>query len=283
MITVDVNSIIGELVFTKSQINDLRELTAKSYADEAYTNTVQLAQERLATSKFDYINALSVRRENRFTYALVLEGVFPLMLENGASSFDMKDGFSRSDKIKTTKSGGWYLTIPFIFRTTSANPASGQKGQILPRSIYDLIRNSPAKKFDLGNFTISILKGDQIPLRYQPGAIKEMSNKVDQYIPKSSIYAGLQRKQNKETGQSGYNTFRRVSSNSDPNSWIHPGITAYKLMDEALNNIDRDDLGDLILQKFLGDSEAVSQVPQELANESATAYTKTLGNINTAL
>ena len=37
-----------------------------------------------------------------------------------------------------------------------------------------------------------------------------------------------------------FNTFRRVSDSSDPNSWINQGITAYKLAEKAMQNFDKD-------------------------------------------
>ena len=40
--------------------------------------------------------------------------------------------------------------------------------------------------------------------------------------------------------QSMFNTFRRVSDNSDPNSWVNQGITAYKLAEKAMQNFDKD-------------------------------------------
>lgn len=245
-IKIDISEAVNLFSLDKTEVDSLRELTVISFVTEAYNNTVELAQKQLNQSRNEYISALHIVKEDQFTYSLQLSGSkLASMVEMGIPSFDMKIGFRNSLKAKPTKSGGWYLIIPFQFRTTAANPISGNPGALLPRRIYDLIRNSPDVTKDAGPTTVvSILKNQSIPQRYQPqsaSVINQLANTAESYIPKSSIYAGLVRTQDITTGKSTYNTFRAVSNNSDPMSWIHPGIKAYNLMDQAFAMTDQEE------------------------------------------
>lgn len=288
MIELDINSLVQNLELTKNELDEVRELVVKAYVDEAYLNTTSLAREKLGSSRGAYLDALNIRQIDRFTWELVLDSTNnPLagMIENGASSFDMKVNFARSGKKKMTKSGGWYLTIPLLFRTTNAKEKSGAPGQILPCSIYDLIRNSPSTTKEVDDKTVSTLSGDDIPKRYQPGQLmmKQLNRTADQYMPKNSIYAGLIRNKDNASGKSTYNTFRKVSSNSDPKSWIHPGIPAYNLMDQAANSVDQLDIAETALQKYFPSETINVRIYGKLALDMNMSYNKMLGEMNTAI
>ena len=63
-----------------------------------------------------------------------------------------------------------------------------------------------------------------------------------EYKHKSSIFEGLTKRSaayNKVV-QNTYGTFRRASENSDPDSWIHRGIKAYNLAEQAIKQTDVD-------------------------------------------
>jgi hypothetical protein len=283
MIAIDIQGMLGDLQVTKSELDQIRELVIKAYVEEVYDNTVALATAKLATSKFEYVGALSVRKENRFTYSLVLDGSkLAGMIENGCGPFDMKVGFARSSKVVYT-SKGWYLTIPMLFRSSSTVANSGEPGQILPRAIYDLIRNAPTTIRDLGDTVVSTLAGKDIPASYQPSALAALNSTADKYIPKNSIYAGLIRKQDKASGQSSYNTFRRVSSNSDPRAWIHPGIPAYNFMDQAAAQTDNIDIAETALQKFFPQTTLNVKIHGKLALELNASYNKMLTEMTEAI
>jgi hypothetical protein len=249
MINIDFSSVLAEFQYTPEEVRLLRQIAVKVYVEDAYANMVELANKRLGKSRGSYLGGLTIQKESEFIYNIVLKGKFPNMLEQGATPFDMKAGFSKSSKVKFTKNGGWYITIPMLFKTTAASQSSGEAGQILPRKIYDLIRNSPSTIKQVGNNTISTLQNGDIPNRYQP-TLANMNRTADQYLPKSSIYAGLIRKQDNTTGKSAYNTFRRISNNSDPKSWMHPGIQAYNLMDEAMKQVDQKQVLDKALDEL---------------------------------
>lgn len=142
-----------------------------------------------------------------FSGAVQLQGKFPNMLEQGFSSFDMKVGFSKSDKKITKKNGGWYLTIPIRHST----PGSFMYGKAMPKDIYGV-----AKQLDNGGKISQPGLGDKSWTGYQR---------------KHKTYDGLTRiiKSYQNTKQSQYFTFRRVSDKSDTNSWMHPGFSGVKV------------------------------------------------------
>lgn len=147
-----------------------------------------------------------------FAGAVVLTGKLPNMLESGFPAFDEKVGFSKSSKRHTTKNGGWYLTIPLRHST----PNSFMYGPPMSSQIY-----SQAK---------ALANGQR--LKIQGGQKTSWKG----YVHKNNIYDGLTRivksYSNSNKKQSQYFTFRRVSNNSDPNSWWHRGFRGVKIADQ---------------------------------------------------
>lgn len=147
-----------------------------------------------------------------FAGAVRLNGKFPNMLENGFPAFDMKVGFSKSNRIKTKKNGGWYLTIPIRHST----PNSYLFGKPMSKDVYGV-----AKKL-----------GHMESARFKGAGDKSWNG----YQHKSNIYDGLTRiiKSYQKATQSQYMTFRRVSDNSDPASWHHPGFSGVKVAEKIM-------------------------------------------------
>lgn len=176
-----------------------------------YNNWVQLAQDNLNSRRHDYIKAIKSTypyNNNPLVSVLELSSKYASMIENGSPSFDMKKGFYNSDK-KTLTLSGWYLTIPFRHGT----PNTFQYGTPLPDDVYSLAKKlSPGEKLSFD--TVSTF------------------NTTSGYQHKSNIYDNLTKITHsyKNTTQSQYITFRRVSNNSDKSSWIHPGFKPIKLI-----------------------------------------------------
>lgn len=165
------------------------------------------AQNRLNSTRPQYLQGLQWDSEvypydNAFTGAVVLKGKFPNMLETGFSAFDIKVGFSKSEKKIVKKDGGWYLTIPMRHST----PGSFMYGKSMPRDVYGVAKRLAHKE----------------SLSY-PG---QGDTSWTGYQRKHKTYDGLTRivKSYQKATQSQYMTFRRVSNNSDPLSWWHPGF-----------------------------------------------------------
>ena len=122
----------------------------------------------------------------------------------------------------------------------SAGGESTAFAGVMPKAIHAATKQLSGKPLQMG----------QIPERFQipksqalRGRINEISN-----LPKNertSIYAGM-----KKT-QGGYMTFRRVSLNSDPDAFIHPGFKEANLAQKALDSIDIGSLMENVIDDFL--------------------------------
>lgn len=200
------------------------------------------------------MDGLLVVDEGLFKGAIVLTGRLNNMLENGVGAFDMKKGFqgNPNGKLKTTKDGGWYLTIPFRMASAGALGESEAFSSVLPDEVYQIaktLKGTSARQTEPEKgkvFSGTSLKSSDLPSKYQiPKSRAGVSNietqkTFDEYVHKTSIYVGLVRNEKtyEKATQGSYVTFRRVSSKSDPSSWINRGIVAYNLADKAIKNLD---------------------------------------------
>lgn len=185
--------------------------------------------------------------EGKFTGAVILNGSLPNMLESGASAFDIKVGLLSSSKVKFDAEGKPYITVPFRFSTPSAVGESEVFSAKMPVEIYNIVKDRDANiQSGMGKRSTGISLSDlkQVPeFLSKPKVRPEIVNAdatFKQYENKSSIYEGLSKLQDSVTGQNTYGSFRRVSQNSDPDSWIHSGLTARKIADAALSKFDVD-------------------------------------------
>lgn len=181
------------------------------------------AQRKLKSSRPLYLQGLSFDSviypyDSPFSGAVMLKGTLPNMLEKGFSAFDLKIGFGKSRRITKTKSGGWYLTIPYRHST----PGSFMYGQSMSKDVYGVVKKLNPYKSGLGNTTLS-----------WPGA---GDTSWTGYQHKTNKYNGMVRivKSYQKTTQSQYMTFRKVSNNSDPMSWWHPGYNGVKIAESLM-------------------------------------------------
>ncbi len=262
-IEIDLSGLKGQLGLTNQVIDQLTEICVKAVTAAIYTKWESLAKTELHSTLPAYLQNLNVIDKGRFAKQIILTGVLPEMVENGASAFDLKDGFSKSKWVKYTvpvynakgkvvsPGGDWYLTIPFRQGTPGIVGQAGFANE-MPQEIYDLMVHRASN---------TPLKISEIPSPYDVPqsreAIYEKGKLVyDSYEHKSSIYEGLIKKTAAygKTTQNTYISFRRAGANSDPLSWIHRGIQAYHLSDKAVEQTDVDTLVENEVYKFLDDT-----------------------------
>ena len=197
---------IDEILLEFSQ--DFQAKILEQYSKEIEKNWIDLANKNLNRTRKQYIEGIKVDTTSDYKLSLSLEGDLPNMIESGTPKYDMKPGFAQSAKKKISKTGSWYLIIPFQYATKQ-----NQSGKsVMPRSVYEAIRKSKTKSLKT------------LPPKYS-GVSK---NKVTGVQHKAPIYQGIQKRGNS------YMNFRVVSQKSDPNSWIHPGLKAENLLDKAI-------------------------------------------------
>lgn len=262
-ISFDVSEVANEFNLDRSQIEQISNSASKALTIEIHRNWVEAAKRELKSTRSSYMNGLLIAEEGIFTNTITLTGTLNNMIENGVGAFDMKTGFMKSSKVKYTKTGGWYITIPFRFATPDALGENEAFAGVMPQEIYDLVRNFEPAKTDVGGASKGgqSLKAGDIPSQFQApkarnSVINDVINKTfDSYTHKSSIFEGMQKSQKTYQGasQGSYNTFRRVGNNSDPMAWIHSGLPQRNLSQQAIQNTDVDMIIDNTVDKILSE------------------------------
>lgn len=192
----------------------------------------------LDSTRMDYLRAMSFERvsdgEAVFELKYSKDNPIPVMIEDGASPFDMKQGFKAYPKRRQKADGGWYMTVPFRHATSQVVVSTHSFSSTLPKEVEKLAKIS-----------LSPLKRSQLPISHQTPSrrpeINRLGIKIPEYQHKAPKYEGLQRKNISSTvneNRGGYFTFRRVSDKSDPNSWWHKGFDAHKFMEKAVNKMN---------------------------------------------
>lgn len=176
-----------------SHIGDVSNETVVKMTTAIKNAWAEEAKSRLRTTASSYIKGLrsSINMGGGSTRGEVyLEGDWANKLEHGFPSYDMKPVFQRSSKKKVSEqSGQWYMHVPFRHTTPAA---TGRQGSRMTNSIYRQARKLP-----------------------QWGRISATGTKYDgmQKVPESST-----------SSRSAYMTWRTVSENSNPTSFVHPGF-----------------------------------------------------------
>lgn len=247
-ILIDLSGLQAQFGLAADTIDTLTETCVNAVAAAVYANWEALAKQKLNSTLPEYTQNLIKVDKGRFAKQIVLTGVLPNMIEQGASAFDMKEGFKKSQKVKYTipvynkkgmqvyKGGDWYLTIPFRIGTPGTLGQAGFTGE-MPQEIYDIMRKRASGK----GLTVSeIPSPHDIPK--SRAAIEATPNnpRYGEYIHRNSIYEGMTKRtaQYGKTSQNTYGSFRRAGANSDPLSWIHKGIKPYRLSEEAVEKTD---------------------------------------------
>jgi len=246
-IHIDLKELEQEFSFTDEQSKQFVQSVVSNIAAMFANNLQSQAQQQLRSSRNRYLRSIQTFSDQPGHAAVVLSMADPLvaMIEEGANPFDMKIGFLASPKAKISKKGSVYLTIPFRWATPNAIGESEVFAFKLPEEIHQIVKKK--------SFTIPVVGGgiksagltvQEIPEMYrvQTGrqTIKNSTGATlfEAYQHRSNIYAGISKYQDDVTGQNTYKSFRRVSENSDPDAFIHPGIKKYNLFQEALNNME---------------------------------------------
>ena len=262
-INIDVQDTINEFALSESQVTSMCNAASEALVLEIQRNWIEAAKRELHSTRNNYIKGLIVKNEGVGNNSITLVGPLNNMLEDGAEGFDMKANFMKSAKVKFTKSGNWYLTIPFRFATPGASGEGESFDDVMPQEIYDIVKDKTPQITDGGEAVQSGsgLKYNEIPVQFQAPTTRESVtiqsiNKVfDAYTSKTALYEGLVRNQKsyEEATQGTYGTFRRVSEYSSPRSWIFPGLTARNLADQAISNTDEDIIVNNVVDKILSE------------------------------
>ncbi|HMV01704.1 MAG TPA: hypothetical protein PLJ37_01130 [Chitinophagales bacterium] len=192
-------------------------------AQATYSEGIRLAQQRLKTSKQDYIRSLNLYDIGNNIYIISLTGDQANYIENGWQSFDQKPGLLNGPKAKVSKKGTIYNTIPFTHNPYSKAPLN-EKGTQLRSDLLKVIKANNLDKI-IQDATGSPRQG--IVARLKNTGVRNLEGLVK-----------IQKTYDKAT-QSKYISFRRVSENSPNSSWIHPGYAGAHIFDDLEKYIDQ--------------------------------------------
>jgi hypothetical protein len=245
-IFLDLRDVAAEFNLSRGQVEGMLNYSVKEVTAEFARQWDAEARQKLNSTRQLFSQSLVVVDTGKLKGAVMLLGKFANALEDGEGAYDMKPGFAASPKrhIVHRKDGstGWYITIPFRFATPSALGESSVFTSRMPEQVYAVAKSQPTS-LPIGGGTRSAgLTVSQLPQGYnQPASRPGVSNvprsqTFDEYTHKTSIFAGIQKVKDSETGQNRYVSFRRVSDLSDPNAFVHPGILAGKFAEKALNS-----------------------------------------------
>jgi len=207
-ITIDLSEVIKEFTILSDHESEFSSFILDKITQEIAFKWEDLVGKELHSTRNEYKKAMAFEKiddRNAVFTLLPTESNLALSIEDGKSSFDMKEGFAKSQKRHQKEDGGWYLTIPYRFATTEALAESMVFANQMPKPIQNI-----AKQNDGAPITPS-----QLPKEYQVLGVNPTSG----YKHKTSIYVGLKRNQLPNENRGVYNTFRRVSDNTDEGAW----------------------------------------------------------------
>lgn len=247
-IIIDLSGLQSQFGLSASVTDQLTETCVNAVTAAIYANWEALAKKELHSTLPEYLQNLIKVDKGRFEKQIVLTGILPNMVEQGASPFDIKEGFKKSTKVKYTipiynksgkqiyKGGDWYLTVPFRIGVPGTLGQAGFSGQ-MPQEIYNIMRKRAS---GVGLKISEIPEPYNIPKSRAAIEATPTTPYYSEYKHKNSIYEGLtkRRAQYSKTSQNTYGTFRRAGANSDPLSWIHKGIKPYKLAEKAIQETE---------------------------------------------
>lgn len=231
LITFDTQSLTNDLLLSQDQVKNLIDFSIKEITASFAQAWEKTANTTLHSAREKYVNSIIVVDEGYAKGAVVLVGDFVNGLEEGIPEHDMKSDFLNGPNAKTGKNGKKYNTIPFKFGAPTSIE-SNFNGGLLPPEIHAIVKKKPAN--------VPLVK-DELPQKWKEPAkssVKSESSKFKQYTHKSSIFEGVSRTQDEKTGQNSYKSFRRVSENSDPNSWIYPAVEGKHLAEATLQDFN---------------------------------------------
>jgi hypothetical protein len=248
-IIIDTRSMMEQFDgLTAGNVEAMLDRVAKGLAVSFVQQLTMKAQQELKRTRQRYIRNIKLVDSGRMEGTVLLDyskDKLVEMIEEGHAAFDMKDAMLASPKARTGKNGKKYLTIPFRWGVPGTIGESDNFTFVMPAEIHKAVKAKPFTVQTAGyGMNTTGLKFSEIPTQFQKNnvrpAIKGEDGKIlfAQYESKSPVHQGIFKQMDAATGQNTYRSFRRVSENSDPEAFIHPGIKQYNLIQKTLGTFN---------------------------------------------
>lgn len=227
-IQVDVEAIADTLNLVKEEIEQAVNDSVQKLASATHARVIELAQEKLHTTRDKYLEALSFEEIVSGVYVVSLDLDKAGWIEEGKSSGSMLDDLLR-DGAKTSKDGNRYKAIPFEHSKAPSQMNDKAKKYLSNIKAELKRRGLPYKKLELGpdgSPRIGKLHQFNIKSTYPSAKAK---------TPTLHGLAVYQHKDEK-TGKVRRDimTFRIASDKHKAEGlWFHPGIEPKKFLDQA--------------------------------------------------
>ncbi len=224
---IDAEALAATLKEFKEEAEKAIEEGVKNLAAMTHAKTIELANEKLKTTKKLYTDNLSFQEAAPGVWVVALDEP-ALWIEEGRKQGDMTEDLLRKGA-HTAKDGSRYKAIPFDHGKPSSQQSDFSKGLVAQIKSALKKANIPYKKLELdrsGSPRLGKLHTLNIASPFPS------SRASHQALAGLNIY---QTKTAKGNVRRDIVTFRVVSSKHKGSKWIHPGREASKFMDEALS------------------------------------------------
>jgi hypothetical protein len=230
---------------------EFMETVLDDVAALARAKWIKLAQQKLSSSKRDYIDGIQAVSGSGGERQIVLAGVLPNMVERGIDAYDMRETLLGEGKGKRAADGSRYRAIPFRHSTPGGRGQAGaemgsQYGPApeLSRALRGRMEGMSSDR--LGKAIYDQAKKLRGGRRLGRRTMVQVPGQGQMAVPKlaphhsTDIFAGMQRsrKTYARATQSKYTTFRTISDKTTE-GWIHPGITGRGLAAEVEQHTER--------------------------------------------
>lgn len=235
-LNVDLSEVINEFSFSNEETKSMSKMLLDRLSDAYMYHWGRVVGKELKSTRKDYMAGMDVVRGDMQT-TFILSGKnrskLALMIEEGASPFDIKVGMEKSPKRHMSASGGWYITVPMRQATPEALGESTIFAGKMPQRVYEVAKSNAGAP----------VKYEQLPAENQGlgyrAEIKTEQKIIPRYEHKTPIYQGLQKRTTRKSYEQ-YMTFRRISDKSDQNSWMHKGFNPHKFMEKAMSELEKE-------------------------------------------
>ncbi len=247
---IKVNIRVPQLAKTiKSQLDQVLPQALGAVASFARDRLTSQAQKKLrGSSQAEYIKGLSSPDSvqlDESSAVVRLVGEFPTAIETGSPSFSIKDAMLKSGKVKLSAEGKPYIDVPF--RHGTEEDAKNIQG--MPKGIASSMKSAVQQAHSaLVSGGLSEVAARMVPTRAQKRTKGRQFSKTLQpsgqkilVQHKRGIYDDMIRvpKMYAKAIQSTYMTIRRISQNSSPSSWIHPGFKPANIFDAVVSEVQK--------------------------------------------
>jgi len=215
--------------------------TVRELAQAAYRKWVSYALgeplpsgERIQPRTGNYARSIQLVAEEDHAYTLRSSAPYAPALEWGRPAFDMREVLKRSHQARKAKDGHLYMYIPFRHGT----PGTVGFASVLPEEVYARVRRFRKSRIT-GEYQEPSVHDPRVMARrftYEwgdrltRGDLEAMG--LDLTDPEVRRLEGLYRFEAASTekeGRSVYLTFRTLSENSPPGTWVIPEHPGYRI------------------------------------------------------